>query len=378
MPTLRRLSDADPATLTAALEAVWAAGDAAVVLPPDLPAAAMPAAVRDALSGGLEVPAGTALVVPTSGSTGAPRAVVLSHGMLAAAVDASLTRLGCRAGERWALALPVRHVAGLMVLLRARALGTDPVVVADGGDPAALAGAAAAAQHVALVPTQLARALDHGVDLSGFRTVLVGGGPATADLVARARAADVRVVTSYGMTETCGGCVYDGRPLDGTEVAVTADGRIRLRGPSVAAREADGTSLQDADGWFTTSDVGAVVDGLLEVRGRADDTIVSGGVNVDPVAVAAVLRGHPAVADAVVVGVADEAWGRAVRAVVVAAGEVDLAVLRGHVADVLGRTHAPRQLLRVAAIPRDGLGKVTAATRTDLAAATPDEVYSPA
>ena len=377
MPTLLRLSDADPAALTAALEDVWAAGDAATVLPPDAPAAALPRALTAALEGGSGIPAGTALVVPTSGSTGAPRAVVLPHAALAAAVGAAHARLGCGPGERWALALPVRHVAGLMVLLRARALGTAPLVVAP-GDPSALAAAAGAAQHVAIVPTQLARALDGGHDLSGFRTVLVGGGPATGDLLERARAVGVRAVASYGMTETCGGCVYDGVPLDGTEVALSDDGRIRLRGPSVADRELDATPLVDADGWLTTSDLGRLVDGRLEVLGRADDVIVTGGTNVDPVAVEEALRGHPAVADAVVLGVPDATWGRLVRAVVAVTRPVGIDELRAHTTARLGGPSAPRQLLVVDRIPRDGMGKIDADARARLSAATPTESYSPA
>jgi O-succinylbenzoic acid--CoA ligase len=374
MPTLRRLSDDDPAALTAALEHVWAAGDAAVVLPPDAPAASLPTAVDAALRGDVVTPDGTALVVPTSGSTGAPRAIVLPHGALAAAVATGQARLGCTPGERWTLALPTRHVAGLMVLLRARALGTAPVVI-DPGDPVALAAAAGTAQHVAVVPTQLARALDGGHDLSGFRTVLVGGGPAGGDLLERARAAGVRIVTSYGMTETCGGVVYDGVPLDGTEVGLRADGRIRLRGPSLAACELDGAPLTDRDGWFTTSDLGLIADGRLEIVGRADDVILSGGVNVDPIAVEAALRAHPAVVDAVVVGVPDPMWGRAVRAVIVPRAPVGLAELRAHVSARLGPAHAPRELLRVEAVPRDGLGKLAASDRVRLRTSAADETH---
>ena len=359
-----------------ALAAARDAGDAVVILPPEAPASTIPATIAAALAGQLAVPADTAVVVATSGSTGTPRSIVLSHAALAAAVAATHARLGARQGECWALALPVRHVAGLMVLLRARALGTAPVVVSDPGDPATIAGAAAAAQHVALVPTQLGRALDAGVDLSAFRTVLLGGGPATADLVARARAAGIRVVTSYGMTETCGGCVYDGEPLDGIEVAIDASGCIRLRGPSVATHELDGTPLRDADGWFTTSDLGRLEGGRLEVFGRADDVIISGGSNIDPVAVADTLRAHPSVDDAVVIGVPDAEWGQVVRAAVVAVDAVDLVVLRAHVAERLGRTHAPRELLVVDRIVRDGLGKVSAAERARLAALPPTAAHA--
>lgn len=377
MTTLRRLSDADPAALLADLATVWGDGGAAVVLPPDAPAATLPPEVSAALEGRGSVPTGTALVVTTSGSTGTPRAVALPGAALDAAVAAAHDRLDAAPGERWALALPVRHVAGLIVLLRARALGTDPVLV-DPGDPAALAAASTTAQHVAVVPTQLTRALDAGHDLSGFRTVLVGGGPASGALLDRARSTRARIVTAYGMTETCGGCVYDGTPLDGTDVTIAHGGRIRLRGPSVAARRLDGTPMTDAEGWLTTSDLGRIVDGHLEVLGRADDVIVTGGVNVDPVAVADVLRTHPAVADAVVVGVPDPEWGTSVRAVVVTRSPVTLADLRTQVGDRLGGAHAPRQLLVVDRVPRDRMGKVSAEERRRLVDGAATEAYSPA
>ena len=381
MPRLVRLSDADPSVLPEQLRTLWAGGDGAVVLPPEAPEATMPPVLRRALDGGIEVPAGTALVVTTSGSTGEPRAIVLSHDAVRSAVTASLARLGCEMGERWALALPARHVAGLMVLLRGQALGTDPLIVRDAGDPSQIAAATAGASRIALVPTQLARALDAGAGLTGFRSVLIGGGPAPADLIGRARDLGVRLVTSYGMTETCGGCVYDGLPLDGVEVAIADDGRIRLRGPSVATQQLDGTRLTDREGWLTTADRGRLIDGRLEVLGRVDDVILSGGVNIDPTAVADALRTHPALADATALGVPHPRWGQAVRAIVVARdhGRVpDLGALRDHVSARLGRTHAPWELLVVDRIPRDGMGKVSAATRADLAAATPDEVYSPA
>ena len=232
-PRLVRLVD-DPAKLPEALARTWEAGDAAVVAPAD---ATLPDSVVRALAGDLTLPPGTALVVPTSGSTETPRAVVLSQGALAASTASSIAALGCAPGERWALALPLRHVAGLQVLARARAFGTAVHVVHDPGDPRAIAAAAEHAEHIALVPTQLVRCLDAGDDvvatLARFRTVLVGGGPVAPERAAEARAAGVALTLSYGMTETCGGCVYDGRRLAGVEVDAPG-GRIRLCGPRLA------------------------------------------------------------------------------------------------------------------------------------------------
>ncbi len=384
VPRLRRLLD-DPETLPAALQSVWEAGDAAVVAPAE---ASLPQAVEAALVDESPLPEGTALVVPTSGSTGEPRAVVLGHAALAASTAASLAALGCVPGERWALALPLRHAAGLQVLARARALGTAPHVVADPGHPHGIAAAADHAEHIALVPTQLVRCLDAGGEvtaaLARFRSVLVGGGPLAPDRIAQAREAGVALTLSYGMTETCGGCVYNGRPLPGVEVAIDAPpgapsdtpGRIRLRGPMLATGQLDPSPEEAArfteDGWFVTEDIGRLTgDRTLEVHGRADAVINTGGVKVDPVAVETLLRAHPAVADAVVLGVPDAEWGERVVAVVAAetpSSPPTLDALRDAVTATLPASHAPRELRLVASIARDAMGKVSAAERTRLAA----------
>ena len=379
-PRLVRLAD-DPATLPAALERVWAAGagagagDAAVVAPDS---ASLPAPIERALAGELPLPNGTALVVPTSGSTGTPRAVVLSHVALAASTAASIAALGCASGERWALALPLRHVAGLQVLARARALKTAVHVVANPGDPHAISAAATHAEHIALVPTQLVRCLDAGVDLQRFRSVLVGGGPLAPERANEARAAGVRLVQSYGMTETCGGCVYDGRPLDGVEIDVQHvdgdSGRVRLRSPMRATgylgAPPNDTTVYTPDGWFVTDDVGRFAsDGSLEVLGRVDAVINTGGVKVDPTVVETRLRDHPAVIDAAVLAAPDIEWGERVVVIVVPLDPTappTLDVLRAHVSAALPPTHAPRELVIAERIVRDGLGKLSAAERDRL------------
>lgn len=356
------VSSAEPGLLRR-IEDVWAAGAAALPSPDAGPATG-------------RAPDGTALVVRTSGSTGSPRHVALSRAALEAAVTAGLARLGCATGERWALALPVHHVAGILVLLRARALGTDPVVVTDPGDPAAIA--AAEADHVALVPTQLIRCLRDAVDLARFSTVLVGGGPLASEHRELARSRGVRVVETYGATETCGGCVYDGAPLDGVDVDIAADGRIAIGGATLATGYVDdpgATAERFVDGRFLTGDLGGWVDGRLIVDGRTDDVVVSGGVNVPLGPVTERLRTAPGVADAVAVAVGDPEWGVVVRAVVVPSDVVapPLAALREHVASALPRTHAPRELLVIDGLGRDGLGKVSAARRAELVGRPPTE-----
>jgi O-succinylbenzoic acid--CoA ligase len=310
-----------------------------------------------------------AVVVPTSGSTGTPKGALLTADAVRASVRATHRRLD--GPGRWVLALPVTHVAGLMVLARSLEAGTDPVVVdlTSGFRPEAFAAAvperASDPLYTSLVPTQLGRLLDAGTDLDAFAAVLLGGGPAPPGLVARARAQGVRVVTTYGMSETCGGCVYDGTPLDGVAVDLTTDGRVRIGGPVLCCgyRLRPDLTAQAFDpvGRLVTQDVGRIAaDGRLEVLGRADDVVVTGGVNVPAALVESVLAGHPAVGAVAVVGVPDPRWGQRVVAVVAPAAHdagPELAELRRFAADRLPPAALPRQLVIVAQLPVLAPGK---------------------
>ena len=304
-------------------------------------------------------------VVPTSGSTGAPRGVLLTAGCLTASARATAARVG---QGQWLLAVPTTHVAGLQVLVRSVLAGTKPVVLEGpttrGSFEAAAARLAAPRRLVSLVPTQLRRLLGSPA-LRSFDAVLLGGAAAPAGLLDAARRDGVRVVTTYGMTETSGGCVYDGVPLEGVEVDVRD--RIRLRGPVLARGYLAGERF---DGWFTTSDVGTWRDGRLVVLGRADDVVVTGGEKVAPTAVEDRLREHPSVVDAAVVGVPDHEWGQRVVAVVVLRGDLSLEQARDHVAGPLPRAAAPRELRVVDALPLLPSGKVD---RRRLAQDGPDD-----
>ena len=305
---------------------------------------------------------GVSVVIATSGSTGSPKGVELAASALKYSAAATLRRVDARAGERWLCCLPPSAVGGLQVLIRSLLGGTEPVVL-DGFSAEQVA--AAPAQHLAVVPTQLRRLLDADVDLARFRTILVGGDALPSDLLARAAAAGAPVVTTYGMTETSGGCVYDGRPLDGVEIDVIDDGRVRIGGPVLARGyrlRPDLTEAALADGWLTTQDLGRVTgDGRLEVLGRVDDVIVTGGVNVSATAIGELLATQADVAAAAVVGVADEEWGQRVVAVVVPKTEAsppNLAVLRAHVYARAAPALAPRELHLVDALPMLASGKL--------------------
>jgi O-succinylbenzoic acid--CoA ligase len=316
------------------------------------------------------VPADVAVVIVTSGSTGEPKGVQLAADALLHSARASLDRIGARSGDRWLCPLPTSHVAGLGILVRSLVGGTTPVVMQRLGDR--LGPAAARCAHVSLVPTQLRRLLAAGADLARFRTILLGGAPAPAGLLAAARGAGARVVTTYGMTETCGGCVYDGVPLAGVSVRTAADGRIEIAGPVLFSGyrlRTDLTGQAMDDGWLVTSDVGAVAGGRLSVRGRADEMINTGGEKVAPGEVAAALELCPGVREAVVIGQPDPEWGERVTAVVVPDDPVHppaLPELRAAVAQRLPRYAAPRALVLVAELPLLASGKPNLAALREL------------
>jgi O-succinylbenzoic acid--CoA ligase len=325
----------------------------------------------DAVARWLERDETDPLVISTSGSSGAPKQVLLGRAAALASAGASSARLG--ATGQWLLALPSSYVAGFNVVVRSLLAGHRPAVLGD-RTPADVVTDGA---FVSVVPTQLHRWLDSPDDraaLARCHTVLVGGGPVDASLRARAEEAGVRAVATYGSAETCGGCVYDGLPLDGVGLALAADGRIRIGGPTLFdgyLEDPAATRTALVDGWFVTSDAGRLdEDGRLRVLGRVDDMVVSGGVNVPAAAVAARLREHPAVAAAEVVGLPDAEWGNRVVAVLTLVEPVEtlsLEAARDWVAAVHPRAWAPREVLVVPALPMLANGKVDRLAVRDLA-----------
>ena len=298
-------------------------------------------ALRAALEGGPpvgfapgQVPDDVCLVVPTSGSTGEPKHVELTPSCLLASGAATASVIG---QGRWWLQLPVTHIAGLQVVIRS---GFAPSESADGCD------------FTSLVPTQLVRMLDDP-RLPRLKAVLLGGAAAAPSLLTAARERGINVVTTYGMSETSGGCVYDGTPLPGVSVDVTD--RIVLSGPVVARGYSGGEEFQ---GTFVTSDVGRLVDGRLEVLGRADDLINTGGEKVAPLAVEQALAAHPAVVEVAVVGQPDPEWGSKVVAFVVLTSPLSLEAARDWVGERVSRVAAPRELRVVDALPLLPGGKV--------------------
>ncbi|WP_019852704.1 o-succinylbenzoate--CoA ligase [Actinopolyspora mortivallis] len=315
----------------------------------------------------------TALVMPTSGSTGSPKGVLLSSSALRASARSTHHHLG--GPGNWLLAMPAHHIAGIQVLVRSL-LAELPVRAVDTSEGFHATAFAAVAEEVlaapgrhytALVPTQLGRLLAPEADprgaraLRAFDAVLVGGAATDPALLERARAQGVGVVTTYGMSETAGGCVYDGTPLSGVRVHVAAPepGGISLSGPTLARgyRAEPGTKAF-RDGWFHTGDLGQWRNGRLDVLGRNDDVIVTGGVNVAPVAVERALTAHPGVREACVLGVPDAEWGQAVTAALVTDTPPPTeSQLRELVRTRLGGACVPKRFGVVDELPLRGPGK---------------------
>lgn len=331
-----------------------------------------------------EVPAGTAVVLTTSGSTGVPKSVVLSRDALTASALATADRIGDGA---WLLALPATYVAGLQVLVRSVIAGREPGWLTGAFTPQGFAAAAAlmlshdrgerVRTYTSLVPAQLSRLLDAAAEdpavlsaLRSFEAILVGGQAIPAATLERATDAGARVIRTYGSTETSGGCVYDGRALRGIRVRIEG-GEVQVAGPTLAdgylgaPERTDAVFLRDDTGtrWYRSGDVGVIEDGILRVRGRIDNVIVSGGINVSLDRVEQVVRGIPGLGTAVVVGVDDPRWGEA-SVVVVARGEAlrrsesaQLAAAREAVAAAIGAHARPARLVLVDEVPVLGSGK---------------------
>jgi O-succinylbenzoic acid--CoA ligase len=323
-----------------------------------------------------DLPPGLTLTIGTSGSTGRPKLAMLTGAALRASADATHQRLGGQG--QWLLALPAHHIAGIQVLVRSVVADTAPICMDLRGGFTTAAFARATADiasstraYTALVPTQLVRLLasaDGCQALTRYAAVLLGGAAAPASLLARARGFGVRVVTTYGMSETAGGCIYDGRVLDVSRVQLEDDGRIRLGGATLAQGYLGEPELtaesfsEDKHGvaWFRTDDVGHLDEGVLVVEGRVDDLINTGGLKVVPGLVEAALVQLDAIAEAIVVGSPDPEWGQVVSAaVVVTEGSSAPALdevrdrLRGKLPD-----HAlPRRLTTLTQLPLRGPGK---------------------
>lgn len=360
---------------------VWAVGAALLPIDPRLPSTEIDGLLRlarptvvvsgsggrvvaERLEDGVAAEPGIVLVVHTSGTAGTPKLAQFDRRAIDAAVAASALALEATANDPWICCLPLAHVGGMLVLMRGVLLAA-PVSVHPTFDPGLVQSERDAA-FISVVPTMLRRLLDAEADVAHFGAILVGGAHLSPDLRERAERAGARVIETYGLTETCGGVVYDGRPLSGVEVRINEDGGVELRGPMLMlGYRSDAASTDGAftkDGWLRPGDAGEIdADGRLHVVGRIDDLINTGGEKVWPEEIEAALRPHPKVAEVGVGGRLDSEWGQRVVAFVVPADPGDpptLEELRSFASTQIARHKAPRELVLVAALPRTFSGKL--------------------
>ena len=371
------MADPSPVWLDVVRE-VWGAGAALLPVDPRLPPSQVEALLRLArptvtisdsadrgsarrIDDGVPASEGIVLLVHTSGTGGDPKLAQFERSALEAAVTSSAEALGASPEHRWLCCLPLAHIGGLLVLLRGILLGA-PVTVLSRFDVDAFANERGVA-FTALVPTMLQRLLDADVDLSSYRAILVGGAEVPADQ--RARAGDI-VVETYGLTESCGGVIYDGRPIGDVEVRLGAGDVIELSGPTLMSSyrsdPAGSAAAFTGDRWLVTGDVGELAgDGRLHVVGRTDDLIVSGGEKVWPSAVEAAVGAHPKVRQVAAAGIDDPEWGQRVVVWVVPMDPLDppsLQDLRRSSSATLARHEVPQGLFVVHELPRTPSGKL--------------------
>lgn len=300
---------------------------------------------RSGLTTGRELEPGDALVIATSGSTGAPKGVVHTHSSIAASSNASLTRLQGSSSDHWLACLPLAHIGGFSVVSRALACGAALTVLPDSDPETVAAAIRAGSNRTSLVPTLLGR-----VDVSAFQTVLIGGARPPADR-------PTNVIATYGLTETGSGVVYDGWALDGVELSIGVDDEVLVRGPMLMRGYRDGTTTIDDEGWLHTRDSGSIdANGKLSVTGRLDDLIKTGGEKVWPEQVERILDTLYPDRTSCIVGVPDDQWGEAVVLVTDRDG-LALDDVRGRVKDLLPARCAPKHIV-VADIPRTTNGKI--------------------
>jgi len=362
--TVKRLVALDmPASVEFAdhVRNAWGAGDAGFPIDQRLPQAAKDSLVEQfkpsvlidgtgsivTLANSEPTEEHDALVIATSGSTGNPKGVVHTHDSIRALLNMSQARLLTDSSTHWLLCLPVSHVAGFSVLARSIVFGNQISILPKFDEYEVLAAAKNGATHVSLVPTTLNR-----IDPAIFESILLGGATAPSNLPAN-------VTTTYGMTETFGGIAYNTRPLNGVEVRVR-DEHIELRSPSLFRAYRGAKTPRSIDGWYQTGDNGTFANGVLQVFGRSDDMIITGGENVWPSAVEKIISTITGIERVVVSGIDDAQWGQRVVAWIVPSNALapSLEDVRQHVKQQLPSFCAPTELRAVREIPTTSLGKV--------------------
>ena len=290
------------------------------------------------------------VIVNTTGSSGIRKRVLLSTDAIGKSAELSNAQVGAVPGNIWSLLLPINHVAGLNVLARAIKLGSEVVSVNETAD------------YTAIVPTQLHRALFGDAKLlehlQRCKSVLVGGSPASKTILEAAKKAGITVVTTYGMTETSGGCVYNNKALSGVSVTVDQSGRLMIKGPILASGYENNQELWNKnfkDGWFTTSDLGTVIGDEVQVIGRADDVVISGGENISLTSIEIELAANIPCVKFLATSIADPEWGQKI--CLISNNEIDHDRIAELLKTNLGKQFVPKEFLVMKQIPEIGIGK---------------------
>jgi O-succinylbenzoic acid--CoA ligase len=319
------------------------------------------------------VPARVSLVVATTGSSGTSKEVGLSASALLSSARASNKALGAEFGNSWSLLLPLTHIAGINVLVRALELGTEPI------DLRKHQGEYPRADFTAIVPTQLFKALNGDSELLahlvGAKAVLVGGAALTPDLHLQAEKAGINVVVTYGMTETSGGCVYNGIPLEGVEISITPENRIAIKGSVLAHTYLGAEALWDTqckDGWFHSSDLGRIENEKLIVEGRSDDVIITGGENISLSAIETSLHAHFPHKSFAAFSVKDPKWGDALHVAIAGDGFPTEEEVAQYLGEQFGEFSKPKGFLHLPELPLIGIGKVDRKKLTELLMEAPN------
>ena len=295
------------------------------------------------------------LLVATSGSTGTPKEIGITSAALLASVRASNKFLKATKGQTWSLLLPLTHIAGINVLVRSIELESEPIDLRNH------VGTYPDADFTAIVPTQLFNALNGDADLlshlKGTKAVLVGGAALSEELRSQGIASGINIITTYGMTETCGGCVYNGEALDGVNFELTEDQRVKISGPVLA-------DVENESGWFLTQDIGEILDGKLKVIGRADDVIITGGENISLSAIESELNKKFPQLLVAAFATSDSKWGQVLHVAVQTQDENLKPQISQVLVSAIGSHAKPKSVILLDKLPQIGVGKVD---RTSLA-----------
>ena len=295
------------------------------------------------------------LLVATSGSTGTPKEIGITSAALLASARASNKFLKATKGQTWSLLLPLTHIAGINVLVRSIELESEPIDLRNH------VGTYPDADFTAIVPTQLFNALNGDADLlshlKGTKAVLVGGAALSEELRSQGIASGINIITTYGMTETCGGCIYNGEALDGVNFELTEDQRVKISGPVLA-------DVENESGWFLTQDIGEILDGKLKVIGRADDVIITGGENISLSAIESELNKKFPQLLVAAFATSDSKWGQALHVAVQTQDENLKPQISQALVSAIGNHAKPKSVILLDKLPQIGVGKVD---RTSLA-----------